>query len=191
MSLYQDETAFIAAKTAEAEKIAAGAAKKKSRKIWAFAAVGTVFAGGAAFAAVQLFGFGTLDQGPATMKNLAVASPKLTGSLVPGQSVGGSVDVGNENDFPVKVTGVIIQDSSLQVSGDGCDPASLSLNGSAATYPGQNGGPGHQINLTTPITLNPGEGKTITVQNVVSQNAGATKLCGVKANFAVVASVGN
>jgi hypothetical protein len=188
MALHMDENAV----RANAQKIAGQAARRKSRKIWALAGLGTLAAGGAAFAAVQLFGFGSINQGAATMKNLNVVSPKLTGSLVPGQSVGGQVDVGNENDFPVKVTAIILQDSSLEATGQGCDPATVSPGGTAvANYPGQGGGAGHQINLPQAITLAPGEGKTITVSNVVSQSANASGLCGVKANFAVVASVGN
>ena len=187
MSLYTDETAI----RAHAAEIAGQSAKRRSRKIWALAAVGTVFAGGAAFAAVQLFGYGSIDAQAATMKNLTVSGAHLTGSLVPGKSVGGASDVGNGNDFDVKVTGVIVQDSSLAVTGAGCDAGSLTLNGTSATYPGPGGGAGHLITLTTPVTIAAGEGKTVTVANVVSQASTATALCGVKANFAVVASVGN
>jgi hypothetical protein len=109
MALYQDENAL----RTHAAEIAGTAAKKKSRKIWALASVGTVLAGGAAFAAVQLFGFGSIDAQAATLKNLDVANAKLSGSLVPGKSVGAQADVGNQNDFDVKITGVIVQDSSL------------------------------------------------------------------------------
>jgi hypothetical protein len=186
MTLHMDENAV----RANAAKIAGKAAKRKSRKIWALAGLGTLAAGGAAFAAVNLFGFGTLEQGPATMKNLTVASPKLTGSLVPGQSVGGTANVGNENDFPVKVVAVIVKDASVQTSGADCNPNTLTLNGTApVTYPG--GGAGHRVSLAAPVTIPAGEAKPITVANIISQQASATGLCGVKADFAVEAQVGN
>lgn len=187
MTLYQDEQAYIAGAEAKAGK----AAKRKSRKVWALAAVGTVFAGGAAFAAVQLFGFGSIDASAATLKNLNVQNAHLTGTLAPGQTVGGAADVGNENDFPVKVTGVILQDSSLQTTGGGCDPATVSPGGTpVASYPGAGGGAGHLVAIT-PVTIPAGQAVTVTAANVVSQTSTAGGLCGVKANFAIVATVGN
>lgn len=188
MTLHLDETAI----RNRASEIADKAAKRKRRKVMALAPVGLVLAGGAAFAAVQIFGFGSINAEAATTKDLKVTNAKLSSSLVPGQSAKGSVDVLNENDFPVVVTGVILQDSSLQATGAGCDPASVSPGGSPiASYPGQGGGPGHQINLGQAVTIPGGEVRTITANNVVSQAASATKLCGVKANFAVVSQVGN
>lgn len=188
MTLYTDETAIRDNVT----QIAGKAAKRKSRKVWALAAVGTIFAGGAAFAAVQLFGFGSIDAQAATLKNLKVENAHLVGTLAPGQTVGGASDVTNENDFAVKVTGVILQDSSLAVTGAGCDGATVSPGGTpVASYPGSGGGAGHLITLAAPVTLAAGEAKTITAANVVSQAATASALCGVKANFAIVASVGN
>lgn len=179
---------------AEADEITTDAARKAKRKrrIWALGApLGVLAVGGAAYAAVALFGFGSINAQAATMKNLDVSNARLSGSLVPGKSVGGVSDVGNQNDFDVKVTGIIVQDSSLAVTGSGCDAGSLTLNGSATTYPGSGGGSGHQINLAAPITIQAGQGATITAPNVVSQSSSATALCGVKANFAVVAAVGN
>ena len=187
MTLHMDENAI----KAHATEVAGKAAKRKSRKVWALAAVGTVFAGGAAFAAVQLFGFGSIEQGEANLKDLKVAKAALTGSLVPGATVDGSVEVKNENDFDVKVTGVILQDSSLHGTGANCDKATLSIAGSPTTYPGQGGGSGHLISLASPVTIAKGATVAITAPNVVSQNASAKGLCGVKAKFAVVAQVGN
>jgi hypothetical protein len=186
MTVYQDERAFVAGKTEAAEKIA----KRKSRKIWAFSAVGTVLAGGAAFAAVQLFGYGSIDQGAATMQNLTVSSPKLSNTLVPGKSVGGQANVGNSNDFDVKVTGFILKDASLAGQGEGCDPATLTPGGTATTYP-VGGGAGHLIAVSPAVTIPAGQERTISAPGVVSQSATATALCGVKAEFAVVAQVGN
>jgi hypothetical protein len=185
MSLHMDENAI----RAHAADVAGKAAKRKSRKIWVLSGLGTALAGGAAFAAVNLFGFGSIEQGEATLQELEVKNVKLTGSLVPGQSVGGSADVNNKNDFAVQVTGVILKDSSLKATGKDCDPKTVAPGGSPATYPG--GGAGHQINLASPITIPAGEGRTITAANVVSQSPNADGLCGVKADFAVVAKVGN
>lgn len=177
------------------EQVAAQVATKlKKRSRWAIPAtvIGVIAAGGAAFAAVSLFGFGSIDAEASTLKNLKVENARLTGTLAPGQSVGGAVDVYNENDFPVKVSAIILQDSSLETSGTGCDPASVAPGGSAgATYPGAGGGAGHQISLAEVVTIPAGGGKTITAANVVSQAGSASALCGVKADFAVVAAVGN
>lgn len=153
--------------------------------------VAIVLTAGGAWAAVNLFGFGSIDSDAANLKNLTVSQAKLTGSLVPGKSVGGSAEVGNENDFDVKVSAVILRDSSLQPKGAGCDPASLTVGGTPATWPGSGGGAGHRIELASPVTIPAGQGRNIAVANVVSQAASASALCGVKADFAVVASVGN
>lgn len=187
MTLYSDDRAVIA----NAEQIAGKAARRKSRKIWVLSGLGVALAGGAAFAAVQLLGYGSIDQSAATLKDLTSQNVKLTGSLVPGQSVGGSADVTNDNDFPVTVTAIVLQDSSLQTTGSGCDPASVSPGGTAVTYPGPQGGSGHQITLASPVLIPANTAKAITVSNVVSQSANADHLCGVKANFAIVAKVGN
>jgi hypothetical protein len=187
MTLYSDDQAVIA----HAENIAGKATRRKSRKIWILSGLGVALAGGAAFAAVQLFGYGSIDQSAATLKNLDTANAKLASSLVPGKTVNGLVDVGNQNDFDVVATAVIIQDSSLAVTGTGCDINSLTLGGSATTYPGTGGGSGHQITLAAPVTIPAGTAKTLTVPNVVGQNASATALCGVKGSFAIVAHVGS
>lgn len=186
MSLHIDENAV----RANAADIAGRAAKRKSRKIWAFAAAGTLFATGAAYAAVQLFSYGTINQAEATLQQLNLTDAKLTGSLVPGQTVGGSVKVSNPNDFPVKVTAVILKDSSLAATGANCDPATVAPGGAVAAYP--TGGAGHKIALASPVTINGGGGPvTITVPGAVSQAGTATGLCAVSADFAVEASIGS
>lgn len=177
-----------AAVTAQAKQMA----KKKSRKYVALTAgVGVLLAGGAAYAAVALFGFGSIDSGEATLKDLTVSQSKLTGALVPGKSVGGQADVANGNDFDVIVSGIVLKDSSLQATGAKCDPATVTPGGTVTTYPGAGGGAGHLITLAAPITIPANQAKTITAQNVVAQAASANGLCGVKADFAVVAAVGS
>jgi hypothetical protein len=171
------------------------ATKRKGRKRkLALVAVplAVIAAGGAAWAAVNLFGFGSIDQDEATMKDLRVEKAHLTGSLVPGKSVGGAADVYNDNDFDIQITGVILKDSSLKATGANCVPSTVTPGGSAgATYPGAGGGAGHLIAISPAITISAGGGKTISAEGVVSQSAAAKGLCGVKADFAVVASVGN
>jgi hypothetical protein len=185
MTLYTDDSAI----KAHAAAVAGRAARRKSRKIWALSGLGVALAGGAAFAAVQLFGYGTINQGPASLKDLVVANARLTNSLVPGKTASGQVDAGNQNDFDVVATAVIIKDSSLSSSGADCDSSTLTLGGSAVSYPG--GGSGHQIALAAPVTIPAGQARTLTVPNVVSQASTATGLCGVHGDFAVVAQVGN
>lgn len=188
MTLHIDENAV----RAHAEQVAGKAARRKSRKIWLLAPLGVLAAGGAAFAAVQLFGYGSIDQSAATMQDLTVTNVHLTGSLVPGQSVGGAADVSNGNDFPVTVSAVIVQDSSLHTNGSGCVSSSVTAGGTAGiTYPGPGGGAGHQVTLAAPVLIPANSARTITASNVVSQSASADHLCGVQATFAVVAAVGN
>lgn len=185
MTLYQDENAVIT----NARQTAGKAARRKSRKIWVLAGLGTALAGGAAFAAVQLFGYGSIDQGAATLKDLTIADAKLTNTLVPGATVGGTGQVTNDNDFAVQVTGLIIKDAGLQGTGAACTASTLTPGGTPTTYP--TGGTGHLITLASPVTIPANSVRTVTVPGVVSQASNATGLCGVKADFAVVAQVGN
>jgi hypothetical protein len=149
----------------------------------------------AAWAAVTLFGFGTFDADAATTQNLTVnnATAHLTGKLVPGATVGAKADVTNPNDFPVSVTGVLVQNNSVAVSP--ATPAcadSVHLIGTAGpTYPGTGGGASTKQDSGAPVTIAPGATVTITVPQSVKQDASATTLCGVHANFAVVAQVGS
>lgn len=173
----------------------AGKAKHRKKVIIGSVVAAAILTPGIAWAAYNLFGFGEINSAAATTDNLIVSNPRLAGKLVPGQTVGGAAEIGNSNDFAVTVKTLILQDSSFQTTGTGCDTNSVHPGGTAAAsgYPGEGGGAMHTITIpaANQITLAPGETKTLTVPGVVSQDASATELCGVKAKFAVSASTGS
>lgn len=173
--------------------------RRWSRKQVAVAtAIGAVLvAPGAAWAAYQLFGFGEINAAAAVTQNLTVAneSAQLTKKLVPGQTVGAKAVVNNPNDFPVTVTEVLVRDSSLAVvpavPADlaACQQSVHVVGTPGASWPGGSGTATKQA-IAEPVVIAPGESKWITVPNAVRQDASATKLCGIKAEFAVVGNVG-
>lgn len=163
--------------------------RSKKRKI-AFV-VGVVGAGLlpiAAYAAVQLFGFGTLDSAAATTQNLTVnnESAQLVGKLVPGSTVGAKAVVNNPNDFPVTVTAVIVRNSSLAVTPNTADcQNTVHVIGSATTWPGDGGGAGTLQAIESNVTIAAHSAGWVTVPQAVKQDESATTLCGVHAEFAV------
>lgn len=187
MSLHLDENAV----RDHAAQIAGKSAKRKSRKIWALAGVGTLFAGSAAFAAVALYGSGTFESTTAELKPLTVRANtgKFTKSLVPGATVGATGVIENPNDFPVQVTAIVMQDSGYEVTGNGCKPETLQPKGVLDTY--GEAGHGYRILLASPKTIGAGGAETITLAEVLSQTAEADALCAVKANFGIIAKVGS
>lgn len=176
----------------------------KSRKRWgkkkiAFASgvalVGVIPA--AAWAAVNIFGFGTFDAAAAATQNLTVnnTTATLTGSLTPGNTVGAKADVTNPNDYPVTVTGVVLRNSTLAVTAKApataADQTSCETTvhpvGTAGTYPGPGGGAGTVQTIAANVTIPAGQTRTVTVPSAVKQDASGTALCAVHADFAVVA----
>lgn len=168
-------------------------AGKRARKAWGrrkklavVATAGVLALGtGTAWAAYALFGYGSFDAGPATVANLSVHnSAQLTGQLVPGASVGAKAEVENSNDFSVTVTNVLIKNSSVSATGDPSCESTVHLGpGTATTWP-DGGGAATQFELTE-VVIPAGQTRTVTVNNVVRQDASAMKLCGVHADFAV------
>lgn len=178
--------------------MSASAPKKKGKKKLAVIAgvAATFMIPAAAWAAVELFGFGTIDAAASTTQNLVVdpASVQLTNKLVPGQTVGAKAIVNNPNDFPVTVTGVLVQDSSVATNPASVECANtvhLVTTGAGPTYPGAGGGASSKQAIAAPVTIAPGASVWITVPASVKQDASATQLCGVKANFAVVGQIGS
>jgi hypothetical protein len=186
MSLHMDENAV---RDRHAE-IAGKSAKRKSRKVWVLAAVGTLFAGSAAFAAVQILGSGTFESTAAELKPLTVRADtaKFTKSLVPGATVGATGVIENPNDFPVQVTAIVVKEEGLQASGPGCKPNTLHLKGVKDNYGAA--GTGYKI-AVTPKTIGAGGADWVTAAEVLSQDEKADALCTVKANFTIVAQVGS
>lgn len=172
----------------QAPKKSAG---RKRKTIIAAAVAGAVMVPVGAWAAVNIFGFGQLESAAATTQNLTVnnSTAKLTGKLLPGKTVGAEVEVTNPNDFDVKVTGVIVRKSTLAVTPDSAEcNASVKPLGTegAAAFPQGGGVPGYSHSITA-VNIPAGYTVKITVPNVVRQEASATVLCGVKADFAVKA----
>jgi hypothetical protein len=172
---------------------AAPTSKRKrwtKRKVAFVATISTVLlAPIAAYAAVQIFGFGQIDSAAAATLNLNVDSnsAQLVHTLAPGQTVGAKVAVNNPNDFPVKVTSVLIQDSSLHGQGTGCDESTLHPVGVAGpAYPGAGGGTSTKL-TSDPVTIAGGTSVWVNVPQAVKQDVTANAMCGVKAKFAVTA----
>src|ERR1051325_3113228 len=92
--------------------------------------IATILAvGGAAYAAVQLFGFGDADVDAAGVQNLTIDNFQTLTPLYPGATVGAKAIVHNPNNIPVKVTAVIIRKEGLGGKGSNCDASSLHAKG--------------------------------------------------------------
>jgi hypothetical protein len=172
---------------------AAQAVKKKTRK-WAVlgAGLGVALAGGAAWAAVTLYGAGDADVAATELKPLTVDNIQTTGPLLPGETVGAKGAVHNPNAFPVRVTAVIIRAEGLQGVGAGCnEPGVLIPKGTPGNY-GTGIGQGWKTTLTEPVTVaKNGGGSWVEIEQAVAQKAGTTMTCGFKAKIAVEALAGN
>lgn len=174
MTLYADDRAVIA----NAEQIAAKAAKRKSRKIWALAAVGTLIAGGgAAFAAIQLQSNETeANLAKGTAANLVLENAEFTKPLFPGTSTGLKFRVNNSNEFPATVKQIVINGTSSTT----CNPSQLS--GPASTVGTVNG---LVLTLASPVTVPAGEGVNVEYPKVVTLSPAATDSCAIMAKFKV------
>jgi hypothetical protein len=166
--------------------------KKNRRKAAAIiGGVTAVVVGGTAWAAVTLFGFGTADVAATSSQNLTVDGVVATSALVPGGTAGAKGVVHNPNNFPVKVTAVIIYSDGLHGQGVGCDEATLTPKGVYGSY-GPDSKPGFKTVLTPPVTVaGNGGAEWVEIPQAVSQAAAATKFCGFKANVGVEALAGN
>jgi hypothetical protein len=162
--------------------------KKTKKVLLASSLVGVLVVPVAAWAAVELFGFGRLEAGAATTANLTVdnSTATLTAKLLPGTTVGAKANVTNSNDFPVTVTAVIVRNSTLAVvpNSAACQ-SSVHVVGTATTWPGAGGGAGTLQAVSENVTIPAGATRTVTVPQAVRQDASATVLCGVQADFAV------
>lgn len=144
----------------------------------------------AAYAAIELFGFGQFNSEVGTTKVLTIDTMSLTSSLVPGQTSGAKGVVHNSNDFPVTVTSVIIRKTGMDFSGLGCDPNTLHPFG-VVVHAGGDVGDGWETVLPTPITVPANGASWVTLDKALSQDAAASALCGVQANVAVRVEVGS
>lgn len=154
--------------------------------------VGFLAAGTAAFAAVTLFGGGHAAVAAAVPVPLTVDQVQFTSTLLPGGSADVKGAVHNPNDFPVKVTDVIV--IAAGAHGVGADCASLAVGGVSGTYAINGSGTtaaGFKTHLATSVTIAAGGAEFVTVPGIVSQATGATSFCGFEADVAVVATAGN
>lgn len=164
---------------------------KKKKAIVVSGLVAALALPAAAWAAVELFGFGTLDAAAATTQNLTV-DPKTTqliGKLIPGSTVGVQAEVTNPNDFPVTVNAVIVNNKKFTGTPDNSKVcvSSVHLVGTPTTWPdgGGGGGAGTLQDIKAPVTIPAGKSAVVEVPKSVSQDAAATVLCGVHVEFAV------
>jgi hypothetical protein len=156
--------------------------------------IGAVLAGGAAFAAVTLFGGGHVSAAATVPTALTVDGAEFVTPLVPGGSADVRGVVHNPNTFPVKVTSIIIKDQGAVGSGAPCVDSTLHIGGEAGSFAistSQNA-QGHRFVLTTPVELAANGGAAyVTFPGAVSQDSGATAFCGFAADVAVTATAGN
>lgn len=171
--------------------------KSAPRKPWGrkkkYAVVGGALAAiavpTAAWAAINLYGFGNFESGAATVNVLTVDSTEVTGPLLPGGKTGAKGIVRNTNNFPITVKYVIVKKASAEGTGAGCDQSKLTLLGTPLAYPTEDGGgDGMKQAIAEEVDIAPGGAAWITVPESVSQASDATALCGIKGRFAVVAS---
>jgi hypothetical protein len=179
-----------AAVTAQAKQMA----KKKSRK---YTVVGgglaVLLAGGAAYAAVQLFGFGDASVNASATQNLTIDNFETLTPLYPGATVGAKAIVHNPNNFPVKVTSVIIRKEGLSGKGAGCDESTLHAKGVYNANYGPGVGEGWKTALTGSAqkVIAPNSAEWVSIPEAVSQDESATVMCGFNAKIAVTAQTGN
>jgi hypothetical protein len=171
---------------------AAQAVKKKTRK-WAVlgAGLGVAVAGTAAWAAVTLYGAGEADVAATELKPLTVDNIQVTSPLLPGETVGAKGIVHNPNNFPVRVTSVIIRAQGAQGVGAGCTlPGALTPKGAAGNFGGDIG-QGWKTTLQAPVSIAKGGAEWVEIPEAVTQQAGSNVVCGFKAKVAVEALAGN
>lgn len=178
-------------------------AKKRKRKVIIGSAVAAaVLIPGAAWAAVNIFGFGSFEADAAANGTITVApgTTSLTKTLAPGETVGVKGNVTNGNDYKITVTDLYVKKSTLAVTGGTPAECDISFAGGVdAPMPkvgGGDEGPNTAVKFTLPgggveIPAGPGYTKQIVVNNVIKQASTATKMCGVKADYAVGAKVGS
>lgn len=168
--------------------------KYKKRTI-AGVIAGTMLAGGAAFAAVTIFGGGHVAAAATVPQALVVDNAEFVNPLLPGGSADVRGIVHNPNPFPVKVTSVIVKDAGATGSGSGCINSTLHIGGTAGDFTVAATGPqvaGHQYMLPTSVEVAANGGTaSVTFPNAVSQDSGATAFCGFAADVAVTALAGN
>lgn len=181
--------------------------RKRNRKKIAFiSAVATVLlAPVAAWAAVQLFGFGTFSADAATPGILTINggpnAPHTTGTLAPGQTVGVTGSVHNPNDYPVQITEIAVKTSSLHATppaGHVESECKITLVGGTTTATGfpahapDGALPGTRFTPTgAPITIAPGGDANVTVVGIIHQDSTASVMCGVTGEYAVIGQVGS
>lgn len=158
--------------------------------------VGFLAAGTAAFATVTLFSSAHVAAAAAVPNPLTVDNVAFTNTLLPAGSAGVKGIVHNSNDFPVKVTDVIVlAGPETHGVGAGCGGIILTVGGvPGASYLINGSGDtaaGNKFTLASAVTVPAGGAELVTVPAAVSQAAGSTTLCGFEANIAVVATAGN
>jgi hypothetical protein len=154
-------------------------AKRKSRKIWALAAAGTLVAGGgAAFAAMAIQSneaTATVEAGQAQQLQLSDAT--ASGKLFPGMSVDLEFTVKNPNPFPVTLTSIVAGSGQPTVS---CaSPADISKLSTSL------GVSGSTLNLASPVVVDPDETKSVTIPKAVKLAPAATGGCSLQGKFKI------
>jgi hypothetical protein len=173
---------------------------KFTKRTIAGAVAGAVLAGGAAFAAVSLWGSGTASVAATKSEGIVVDNVKLTKPLVPGGAASDATgDAYNPNDFAVKITGIVVLDEGQVVTGCTADANKASVKIAAGTavtsVKVSAAGPtktGRLFPVAGEVTIPAKQKAEVRVNAVVSQEATATEFCGFNAKLGVEAvSAGN
>ena len=170
MSLhYSDEVVTAQAKAA---------AKKKTRKFYVFGAAGAVLlTAGGAWAAMTLFGDGSLTAAAYEAKNLVVSEERLSKELYPVAEADLVFKVTNNNPFPVKINQIEATGAPKNVTA-ACDLSKVS---------GPVGGnPAYSIPESQQQTvLGEGGSAIVTIPKAVKLDLSATKGCGLTVGIKV------
>lgn len=156
-----------AAVTAQAKNLA----KKKSRKYVALGAAAVLLTTtGGAWAAMTIFGEGSVSAEAYQAKGLTVTDTKLSKKLHPGAEADIIMKVTNPNPFPVKVTQIARTGNPTDVSA-GCDMSKVSspVTQTPAAY---------DIPADEQVTVGAEGEATVKVLKVVKLDLSATAGCG-------------
>ncbi len=169
------------------------------KKIIAGAAAAAILVPSAAYAAINIFGFGSITAAEATNAVLTIDDQtyptQISPVLAPGQNSNVKIAVKNTNPFPVKVNGLIVKTPIGYNGSNTAAQCDITVKGDTVNYPKPDGSDsgvnGKKTTLTTPVNLNAGQVLYVEFNDVFEQASTADKICTVAADFAVTGTAGS
>jgi hypothetical protein len=157
------------------------AAQMKSRKYLAVGAgLAVLLSAGGAYAAMQIFGTGSVSATSYQAQNVSVSGEKFNKPIYPGVFADLSFEVANPNPFPVTVQSVAIDTSRRALVK--CDAAGEE---SKLSGPATSTGLAYNIPTSEQVAVSPNGKATITIKNAVHLDSSATKGCELTIPFKV------